>query len=142
MSYSKPDQTPFAANLTDHETVVTLDTGQNVAVRCEGSVEPNSGNPAVAAWARVVGADGVSLLDGAGAPILSAFTHCSNPTEMADLGGAAALQRLAVMAVLGESTAPLWQDPIHSSVLENASIRTNIASAAHAGPVTDLGAIL
>jgi hypothetical protein len=142
MPYTKPDQTPFTANLTDHETVVTLDTGEYVAVRCEGSVEPNSGNPAVVASARVVGADGAASLDAAGKPIQSHFSHCSNPTELEAVGGACALQRIAVMAVLGESTAPLWQDPIHATVLENASIRTNLASAAHAGPVTDLATLL
>lgn len=141
MSYTKPSQTTFT-QLQPNETVVTLDTGDNVAVRCESSVEPNSGNPAVAAWARVVDAVGADKLDGAGQPIQSSFSHCSNPTEMASVGGAAALQKVAVMAVLGESTAPLWQDPIHASVLQNASIRTNLASAAHAGPVTDLGALL
>jgi hypothetical protein len=142
MPYTKPDQAPFAGNLADHETVVTLDTGEHVAVRCECSVEPNSGNPAVMAWARVVDTAGANLLDGCGCSITSGFSHCSNPTELAELGGAPALQRIAVLAVLGESTAPLWQDPIHASVLENASIRTNIASAAHAGPVTNLGALL
>jgi hypothetical protein len=141
MAYTKPSQTPFTA-LQPNETVVTLDTGDNVAVRCESSVEPNSGNPAVTAWARVVDATGADKLDGAGQPIKSAFGHCSNPTELATLGGAAALQKLVLLAVLGESTAPLWQDPNHASVLENASIRTNIVAAAHAGPVADPGALL
>lgn len=142
MSYTKPDQTPFAANLTDHETVVLLDTGQAVAVRCECSVEPNTGNLAVAAAARVVNPDGSNWLDNAGQPCESGFSHCSNPAELTSLGGAAALQKLVSMAVLGESTAPLWQDPLHASTLQTASIRTNIASAAHAGPVTGLGALL
>lgn len=141
MPYTKPDQTPFTA-LQPNETVVTLDTGDNVAVRCESSVEPNSGNPAVAAFARAVDATGTDKLDGAGHPIKSAFSHCSNPTELASIGGASALQKLAMMAVLGESTTPLWQDPIHATVLENASIRTNITAAAHAGPVTNPGALL
>jgi hypothetical protein len=141
MSYTKPDQTPFTA-LQPNETVVTLDAGDTVAVRCESSVEPNSGNPAVAAWARVVDATGADRLDGMGQAIQSAFSHCSNPTELAQVGGAAQLQKLALMAVLGESTAPLWQDAIHATVLENASIRTNITAAAHAGPVTDPGALL
>jgi hypothetical protein len=142
MPYTKPDQTPFATHLQDHETVVTLDSGQHVAVRCESTVEPNSGNPAVAAWARAINDDGTDALDGTGSPIKSAFSHCSNPVELAQLGGASALQRVAVMAVLGEPTAPLWQDPIHATMLENASIRTNLASAAHAGPVTDLAALI
>jgi hypothetical protein len=142
MSYTKPDQTPFAANLAADEFVVLLDTGQTVGVRCEGSVEPNSGNPAIAAFARQVDATGKTVLDAAGDPVTSSFSHCSNPTELADLGGASALQKIALMGVLGESTAPLWQDPIHASLLVNASIRTNIASAAHAGPVADLGNLL
>lgn len=141
MSYTKPSQAPFT-QLQPNETVVTLDSGDNVAVRCESSVEPNSGNPAVAAGARVVDATGADKLDGNGQPIHSSFSHCSNPTELAQVGGAAALQKLALLAVLGESTAPLWQDPIHASVLANASIRTNLAAAAHAGPVTDPGALL
>jgi hypothetical protein len=141
MPYTKPNQATFTA-LQPNETVVTLDTGDNVAVRCESSVEPNSGNPAVTAWARVVDATGADKLDGLGEPIQSAFSHCSNPTELASVGGAPALQKLALLAVLGESTAPLWQDPIHASVLANASIRTNLTAAAHAGPVADPGALL
>lgn len=142
MSYTKPDQTPFTANLVDHETVVTLDSGQAVAVRCECSVEPNSGNPAVSAFARAVDASGVSTMDGTGQPIATSFSHCSCPGEVDNLGGVGVLQKLAIMAVLGEPTSPLWQDPIHATVLQNASIRTNLTSAASAGPVTDLGALL
>jgi hypothetical protein len=142
MPYTKPAQAPFTANLVDHETVVTLDSGQNVAVRCECSVEPNSGNPAVAAFARVVDASGASTLDGTGQPIATSFSHCSCPGEVDSLGGVGVLQKLAIMAVLGEPTTPLWQDPIHATVMQNASIRTNLASASSAGPVTDLGALL
>ena len=140
MPYTIPAQSLF--RLAAHELAVQLDTGEYVAVRVEGSVEPNSGNPVVSASARVVDATGSAVCDALGQPITSGFSHCSNPTELASLGGSEALQRLAGMAVLGESTAPLWADPIHSTVLENASIRTNIASAAHAGPVTNLAALL
>lgn len=142
MPYTKPIQTPFTANLAADEFVVTLDTGQSVAVHVIGSVEPTSGNPVCTAWARVVAADGTDALDAAGQPMKTGFAHTSNPTELISLGGAPALQKIMLMAVLGESTAPLWQDPIHASVLENASIRTNIASSAHAGPVSNLGALL
>jgi hypothetical protein len=141
MSYTKPVQTPFV-NLQPHEFVVTLDTAQNVAVRVESSVEPTSGNPVVSAWGRVVDATGIDKPDGVGQPIYTAFSHCSNPTEQSSVGGAAGLQKAALMAVLGESTAPLWTDPIHATMLQNASIRTNIASAASAGPVTLPGALL
>ena len=90
----------------------------------------------------MVNADGSSRIDAAGQEITSGFSHTSNPTELAALGGASVLQKLAVMAVLGEPTSPLWTDPIHASVLENASIRTNLASAAQAGPVTNLATII
>lgn len=133
MSYTKPDQTAFTL-LQPNEVVVTLDTGDHIAVRCESTVEPNSGNPAVAAWARVVDSVGADKLDGMGQSMCSSFSHCSNPTEVATIGGVPALQKLALLAVLGESTSPLWQDPIHQTTLENASIRTNLAAAAHAGP--------
>lgn len=135
MSYTKPDQSPFAANLASYETVVKLDNGRHVAVRCESIVEPNSGNPAVTVRARVVNDDGTSAVDGDGKTIESSFSHCSCAAEIDSLGGVAILQKLAIMAVLGEPTDPLWQDPIHTTMLQNASIRTNIASAAHSGPV-------
>ncbi|MDE2427029.1 MAG: hypothetical protein KGO96_14110 [Elusimicrobia bacterium] len=140
MAYTKPSQTGFTA-LQPNETVVLLDTGDYVAVCCQSTVEPNSGNPAVAAWARVVDATGKDQLDGAGQTIQSAFTHCSNPTEVAQVGGVPALQKLALLAVLGESTSPLWTDPIHATTLETASIRTNITAAVHAGPA-DAGSLL
>ena len=142
MAYTKPDQTPFAANLNDNEIVVTLDSGQNIAVRCECSVEPNSGNPVCKAFARVVDATGANALDSMGEPMLASFGHTSSAAELDELGGMPALQKIAIMAVLGESTAPLFQDPIHATELLNWSIRTNIAAAAHAGPVTDLGSLL
>jgi hypothetical protein len=142
MAYTKPDQTPFSANLKDHEWVVTLDTGQNVAVCCEMSVEPNSGNPVVSACARVVNVDGTTAVDGIGKTMESTFPHTSTVQEVGEVGGVTALQKIALMAVLGESTAPLFTDPIHSTELLNWSIRTNIASAAHAGPVADLGSLL
>lgn len=140
MAYTKPDQTPFT-KIEPNEFVVTLDTGQNVAVSVSVSVLDNSGNPALMAAARVVQADGSNELDANGDPIASAFAHTSNPTEMATLGGMPQLQTQMLLAVLGEPVT-IWNDPIHATVMENASIRTNIATAAHAGPVTNPGALL
>lgn len=51
------------------------------------------------------------------------------------------MQKCVLMAVLGEPTAPLWPDPSSAPMLANASIRTYLASAAHAGQV-DTGALL
>jgi len=142
MAYTKPDQTPFAANLTDHEFVVTLDTGDNIAVRCDATVQANSGNPVVQVFARVVDGTGADRIDSVGQSINSGFSHTSNTGEIATLGGVAVLQKLCVMAVLGEPTSPMWGDPLHATMLQNASIRTNLASAAHAGPVTNLATII
>ena len=139
--YSIPEQTPFAAGITAHEMIAQLDSGEYVAVHVDGSVT-FAGNPAIIASARVVDADGFDALDAQGVPIRSSFSHSSNHTEVAMLGGIDALRKLVVLAVLGESTAPLWADPIHATVLEHASIRTNIASAAHAGPVANLASIM
>lgn len=141
MSYSKPDQTPFAANLTDHEVVVQLDSGDYVAVCCACSVEPSSGNAVIKAAARVVDGTGADALDADGGAMKTSFSHTSSPQEASELG-IPALQKISMMAVLGESTAPMFQDPIHAVELINWSIRTNIASSAHAGPVTDPGALL
>lgn len=138
--YSKPDQEGFA--LADHEIVVRLDSGELVAVRCEGHVEPHTGNPVVAASARLVNEGGNAVLDANGQPIATAFRHTSNPHEVNALGGIDALRRLVMMAVLGEPTAPLLADPIHATVLDHASIRTNIASAGHAGPVQNIATLL
>jgi hypothetical protein len=138
--YSKPDQSGFA--LSEHETVVKLDTGDLVAVTVEGFVEPHSGNPVVGISARVVNEAGNAVLDANGQPIRSAFRHASNHHEVEAVGGIDALRRILVMAVLGEDTAPLFKDPIHATVLEHYSIRTNLASALHAGIVKDVATLL
>lgn len=140
MSYTKPDQTPFT-KLEPNEFVVTLDSGQDVAVSVSVAVVDTSGNPALSSTARVVQADGSDQLDSTGNPIRSAFSHTSNPTEMSQLGGMPQLQTQMLLAVLGEPTT-LWGDTIHATTMENASIRTNIATAAHAGPVTNVGSLL
>lgn len=126
---------PQPAGLQPGETAVTLDTGDHVAVSAVCGVQDGSGNVSVTAAARVINADATGKLDANGKAITSGFSHSTNPTEEASVGGIAGVQKCVLLAVLGESTAPLWQDPIHATVLQNASIRTAIASAAHAGPV-------
>lgn len=140
--YTKPVQTAFATNLQPGEFVVQLDTGQLVAVCATNTVEPNTGNPVVRATARVVAADGTSLLDASGASLDSAFTHTSNQAEVNALGGMPQLQLRVLRAVLGEDTTPLWTDPIHASVRDHANIRLNIASAAYAGTADNLAGLL
>jgi hypothetical protein len=142
MSYTKPDQTPFAANLATDEFVVTLDSGQTVAVRCALNVESNTGYAMLTPQARQVDGSGVTVLDANGHPIASEFGCNASPADITLAGSMGAMQKLAIMAVLGEPTAPMWEDPIHTTMLTNASIRTTIASASHAGPVASLGSLL
>lgn len=139
MSYSKTDPAP--AGLNPGETAVTLDDGTIVAVQATSSVQETSGSPVIAATARAIKADGTPETLPDGSPIASSLMHTSNPDESASAGGIAAVQKCVLMAVLGEPTAPLWQDPVHSTMLANASIRTYLASAKAAGPV-DAGALL
>jgi|GEM_PF-3249623 len=140
MAYTKPDQTPFT-KLQPNEFVVTLDSGQNVAVAVSVWTEDTSANPSLVSAARVVQADGSNQLDANNDPIRSAFTHTSNATELANVGGMANLQKQMLLAVLGEATT-LWSDPIHTTDMQNASIRASITTAGHAGPVASPGSLL
>lgn len=139
MSYTKTS--PVPAGLNPGETAVTLDDGSIIAVQATCSVQDNSGCPVIAATARAVKADGSPQTLPDGSPVASAFRHTSCAQEVTDAGGIAAVQKCVLMAVLGEPTAPLWQDPSAGPMLANASVRTYLASAAHAGPV-DAGALL
>lgn len=139
MSYTKV--TPQPSGLKPNEVAVQLDTGDLIVVGCDTTIAPNSGNPCITTQARAINSDGTDKLDVNGQPIRSAFTHSSDQTEITNAGGIGAVQKCCLLAALGEPTAPLWQDPIHATMLGNASIRTALASAAHAGSV-DAGALL
>jgi hypothetical protein len=139
MSYIRTDPAP--SGLNPGETAVTLDDGTIVAVQAVTSVQETSGCPVITATARAIKADGSPETLPDGSPIASTFPHTSCPDEITAAGGIDAVQKCVLLAVLGEPTAPLWQDPIHATALANASIRTMIASAAHAGQV-DAGALL
>lgn len=133
MSYTKTDPQP--PGLGVNETAVTLDSGQIIAVQATCSVTANSGNPVINATARQIDASGNQVDDANGQPIQAAFSHAAVQSEITLCGSISALQKCVLMAVLGEPTAPLWTDPSAGQMLSDASIRTNIASAAHAGPV-------
>ena len=132
---------PQPAGLNSGETAVTLDDGSIIAVQAVSSVQDTSGCPVIAATARAIKTDGSPVTLPDGSPIASAFRHTSCAQEITDTGGIEAVQKCVLMVVLGEPTAPLWQDPSAATMLANASIRTYLASAAHAGPV-DAGALL
>jgi hypothetical protein len=152
--YSKPDQKQFLQaapasekaeavdGLEPGEFVVQLDTGEFVAVIAQTFIVEESGNPSIHARARVVNADGSAARDANGDQIQTGFSHSTNQVELENLGGITEVQRAVLLAVLGEPASQLWADPVHASVLEHASIRTNIASAAHSGVVPDVGQLL
>lgn len=139
MSYTKTDPQPFGLN--PGETAVTLDDETIVAVQAKSSVQEGSGCPVIAATARAIKADGTPETLPDGSPIASAFQHTSCMQEITGAGGIDVVQKCVLMAVLGEPTAPLWQDSSAATMLSNASIRTALAAAAHAGPV-DASALL
>ena len=125
--YTKMDPQP--TTLQPGETAVTLDTGETVATAC--AIEARDGGDVfITATARSIEADGTARLLPSGSPIASQIGHLAKPQETADLGGLSAVQRCCLMAVLGESTAPLWTDPIHAGLLTSASIRVALAAAA------------
>lgn len=145
MSYTKLDPQPANLTLTlmldgvanvVPATAVQLDSGDIVAVGAYCCISPSSGDATTSALARVINADGTDRLDATGQPMQSQFTHTTTQSEVAAVGSVSGVQRCVLMAVLGESTAPLWDDPICATMLANASIRTNLASAAHAGVVS------
>lgn len=126
---------PQPSGLNPGETAVTLDTGAIIAVQATSTVSDTSGSPVIAANARAIKDDGSPETLPDGSPIASAFQHTSCADEITAAGGIAAVQKCCLLAVLGEPTAPLWQDPSAATMLANASIRTYLASAAHAGQV-------
>jgi hypothetical protein len=143
MSYKKIDQATFAANLAAGEIVVQVDTGELVAVRAIGSVEPNSGNVVIDARARAVAADGTTLADTDGQPIQSSYSASLDAANLTAHGGIDGFRRNMILTVLGEPC-PDWPGELdrHQDVLDHASIRMNLVAASHAGPAMDLGAIL
>ncbi|HEX5328339.1 MAG TPA: hypothetical protein VFW75_16920 [Acetobacteraceae bacterium] len=104
-------------------------------------LQPDSGCPVISATARAVDKTGASLTAPDGSPIAAAFQHTSNQDEITAAGGIGPVMKCCLLALLGEPTTPLWTDPIHATMLTNVSIRTAIASAAHAGPI-DAGSLL
>jgi hypothetical protein len=140
MSYTKPSQVLFAANLSADEFVVQLDTLQYVAVSAIASVEGNTGNTAIVARARVVLADGKPFVDAVGERAETAYPRSADTANLALIGGIEQFKKLMLLTVLGEN--PAWPHTLDQTVQDHVSIRTNIASAAHAGPVTNAATLL
>ena len=146
-------QSPQPTGLQPDETAVKLDTGASVAVCAR--VERNHGNTvAITARARQIDATGATVADANGHPIHSDASHQFQP-EIIAAYTLPALTREMLRLVLGEppalfvkpatpptpASAPTLT-PLDGGVLSAWSIRNAIASAAHAGPVANAGALL
>lgn len=140
MSYTKPDQSQFAGNVNPGEFVVQLDTGEFVALRVVTSVEPNTGNSVVDAWAFAIEADGSTHRNAVGDPVSSTFQANADAAMVEALGGIDELRRKALLTVLGEDAG--WINPPHQDVFDHASIRTTLAAAANAGVADNIGDML
>lgn len=144
MAYLKPLQTPFAANLVNDEFVVTLDTGEHVAV-CSSSMRVAGNTLEVHAAARQVDLTGVTVNDDNGHPVQTSMQH-QFPVAEVTIYGAPALTKDCLLLALGEPTlvfgATPGLPPMDISARDAYSIRHAIAAAAHAGTTANLGAML
>jgi hypothetical protein len=126
--YTKLDPQP--TTLEPGETAVTLDSGDIVATSISVEALETAGDVFITASARAINADGTARLLPSGRPITATFGHTAKPQETTDAGGLTAVQRCCLMAVLGEDTAPLWTDPIHSALRTSSSVRVALTAAA------------
>lgn len=138
--YTKPDQAQFAGNIAPGEFVVQLDTGEYIAVRAVTSVEPNTGNTVVDAYAVAVNADGTTWRDAVGDMARTTYDFCADAATVEAIGGIEVFRRKMLLTVLGENAE--WVNAPHADVLDHASIRTTLAAAANAGVVENIGDVL
>jgi hypothetical protein len=139
--------------LQPDETSVTLDTGESVAVCAQ--VDRNHGNTvAIISNARQIDATGATISDANGHQVTSSASHQFQPEIVAQYT-LPALTKEMLRLVMGElpalfvdpvtlptSTSPPTLTALDAGVLDAWSIRNAIASAAHAGPVTNVGSLL
>ena len=123
MTYTKRSNVPAI----EGETVVELDTGALVAVRCDR--KRVDAGVCYHAQARAVDAVGAALLFPGGRPIQTEFKH-SVPVSRVDEIGDAVITRECLFAVLGE---PVSVFPWPESVLTGVSIRVSLAAAQVSG---------
>jgi hypothetical protein len=124
------------------ESQITLDTGQSVGLGVHVTRMPGGGS-AVLAAARQLEPDGTTTLDANGHPITSACSHAFDATTVAGQTLPACAKDCALLA-LGEPPVLFGASlpALDPSVIASYSIRNAIASAAHAGAVSNLGALL
>lgn len=128
MTYTKRDDLTARPG----ETVVELDTGELVSVKCD--VERSAAGCYVVATARAIDAEGEPVVDAAGTPIETTMAH-NFPIDLLDEHSI----RDCLLTVLGEPTTVerQWGE----RRLTRASIRVALAAAPYVGQV-DAGAVL
>jgi len=133
---------PATIQVGKDEAQITLDTGQSVGLGVHVTRMPGGGS-AVLAAARQLEPDGTTTLDANGHPITSACSHAFDATTVAAQTLPACAKDCALLA-LGEPPVLFGTvlPPLSAEVMASYSIRNAIASAAHAGSVSDLATLL
>ena len=133
---------PTTIQVGKDEAQITLDTGQSVGLGVHVTRMPGGGS-AVLAAARQLEPDGTTTLDANGHPIISGCSHAFDAITVAGQTLSACAKDCALLA-LGEPPVLFGASlpALDPSVVASYSIRNAIASAAHAGAVSNLGALL
>ncbi len=121
-------------------TLVELDTGEYVVLGLHGRQMQNLGCLRIDGSAIVTDATGVPVKDHNDHTTSTGYGCTLAPVDATNPATVKAWRQNVLLALLGEplTIATIQDDPN----VPGASIRNAIAAAAHAGPVTDLGAIL
>ncbi|MDE2473207.1 MAG: hypothetical protein KGL35_32000 [Bradyrhizobium sp.] len=121
-------------------TLVQLDSGAYVLLAVHARVLHGTGALHVSGTATAVDGAGAPVLDANGHEATSGFGQTLTPAQATDAAAVQAAIKDVSLVLLGEP--PVSADLSSSPDIGSASIRNAIASAAHAGPVTNLGSIL
>lgn len=96
--------TPQPQGLASDETALQL---SNCVVAARSSiVMGGDGNPIVSVHARCINADGTPYKDGHGQPVTAAYSVSATRAVVTPCGSVRALQKCALLLLLGESFAP------------------------------------
>lgn len=143
MSYSVIQSQP---GLQDGETAVQLDSGDYIAVGVDIRRCTIEQSPTYYVTARAINpSDGSTKLDPHGAEIKTSATHKTNDTELAALTENGVIKECVLLALGEPPTLDGSGNPVipwSQELRDSASVRRAISSAAIAGPVQDLAAIL
>lgn len=139
------------ASLHDDEAQLTLDTGEEIALSIERVRDPATHATTYIGRTRVLAADGSTLLDAQGQPLVCEVRHTVSASVLDALGDEAVTGAFA-RALLGEPPAPLKgaaalagkapDSPWSEEFLHGASIRSAIKAGKRTGHAKDLHKLL